>query len=633
MLNRITASGWKSGRVDIELGKVNLLVGGNGSGKSSVFDAVCLALFGRTQGLGKANQSLSKGMNQDFSESVVRLTGDDGDRTVSLKRKGQSVSKSSSEDLEDPEVPVSVEELRALTPAELRTLMSSGGSYSSEEFRQHIASLLSDEETNALHRCIIQGHGGLGVVDMWVQSINDQEKAEASNLREMKAALVNIEKVIANMKPVPASVLADWEKERASLFAERGQVAKLAADHEKTKVRLINAINDLEAAKKRAEQEHSHAKEVEANVRHVRSLQRSHWGEEEAKELLAQAAKLRQEIDAEVRQLTRRSQNSRLFDSIAEKVGKVIAAGELDKESQPKAEAIVQAAEELSAILMSPDSLKDADEIAATTPSAGEVERLEAQANELLAPLQAFKTALAEMKADSLDHAELMLSKAKLEASVSDKAVTEKEKIVAELGSSPEDLSEKLAALDARILELSTGIANAKEYEDAVATEQKLRLNIAKCEANVEAIKAVSKAAVKVHAQYLAEPIRNIRSHLDDFCEAAGLPKIDAAFEKVGRATTLQIYSSHEGANVSLDALSGGEKLLIGTAFLYAINRLRNPKHKLIFVEAAELDSDNTIKILQALTMAGDHGIQSFVTSFVPVECSGTTVHEMAVTV
>lgn len=633
MLNRITANGWKQGRIDLELGGVNLLVGGNGAGKSSVFDAVYLALFGRTPVLGKANQSLAKGMNQELSEAVVKLTSDECDRQVSLKRKGQSISKSSNEDLDDPEVPVSVEELRAMSAADLRTLMSTGGSYDAESFRSHIAALINAEEMKALHRCIIQGAGGLETVDLWVQSIGDQEKAEASNLRESKAALANIEKVIANMKPVPAAVLAEWEKERAGLFAERGQLAKLAADQEKLAIKLTNAKADLDAAKKRAEAAQEHAKDIEAKVRHIRSLHRVKWDEADARMLMQQAERIREQMRGEVEILTKRSQASKLFDTIVSKVKSLIDNGTIDKSLLEHAEAIVMAAEQLSLRLVTVDESKDVDDVSREGTGVGEAEALEAKANELLAPKHTFESALKEIRADSLEHAELILSKAKLDASVADKAVTEKENLVIELGSTPEDVAEKLRQVDARVSELSTNISNAKEYEDAVATEQRLRLNISRFEGDVEAIKAVAKAAVKVQAQYLEQPINTIRPYLDEFCEAASLPPISAAFEKLGRSVTLQIYSNRESGSVSLDALSGGEKLLIGTAFLYAINRIRNPKHKLIFVEAAELDHDNTSKILHSLLLAAEHGVQSFVTSFSPVEVEGVSVHEMAVTV
>ena len=74
---------------------------------------------------------------------------------------------------------------------------------------------------------------------------------------------------------------------------------------------------------------------------------------------------------------------------------------------------------------------------------------------------------------------------------------------------------------------------------------------------------------------------------------------------------------------VPLESISGGEKLLVGCAFLYAINVARKPATPMIFVESAELDQENSSKLLDGLRLAASEGIQCFMTSFSEVngEC------------
>ena len=126
-------------------------------------------------------------------------------------------------------------------------------------------------------------------------------------------------------------------------------------------------------------------------------------------------------------------------------------------------------------------------------------------------------------------------------------------------------------------------------------------------------------AAVEVQAEYLDRPVKAMQKHLDEFCAHAGLPHLKCQFIRSGRSISLQVYANVDGKYVPLDTLSGGEKLIVGCAFLYGINKLHKPELPLILVEAAELDERNKERLLDGLLFAGENGIQSITTSFASV--------------
>lgn len=619
MINRIIASGWKGGRIDQELKPVNVLVGPNASGKTSIMDAVRLGLYGEVPGLGKQNQAVMRGACEN--RLSVQLVCDDGVRSVNLERKGDSVKKTVSGEQVDPEVPVSVDDLRKLSAEQLRSLMSIGGSeVSAEEFIQDIGKLCENNE--AIHRCIATGKGDLDLVAQWTSNIQGQMRAEESNVRDSKAALAMAQKTIASMNPVPAKVVSQWEVDRARLIGEREELTKKYNAVERDRVRLVNAKRDLVAAQDRLAVAQESANRTDASYREIKNAYRENWRDEDAETHLKKAAELRAELESFTQSVTACQNASKTLFAIVSKLDEMLEKLTL---TDYQTGLIKDAQEKIDQLALDLPGNLDSDQAEPDNLTA-RIEECERRAADILAPRKAYEILLHSKGFSSLEHAEEKLKSCKLEAANAARDVEEKTKAVSELSESEAIDKSQIDALEQQIQDLARKLSDAREYEDAVANEAKMQANIGKLEADLADMKAVAKAAIQVQASYLAKPIVDIQPDLDKFCDAIEIDRISAKFEKQGRSLTLAIYSQKEGASVPIETLSGGERLMVGVAFLYALNKARKPSMPMIFVESAELDQQNAEKMLKGLELASEEGIQCFMTSFVPVGGEGVVI-------
>jgi DNA repair exonuclease SbcCD ATPase subunit len=603
MITKVKASGWKRGELDAALGAVSVVCGPNGSGKTSVLDAIRLCLYGNVPGLGKQNQSVMRGASGRKMSAEVHL--DNGEvRTVILERKGESVKKTASHEFLESPIPLSVSELMGMTGDQFRALLSFGDEIiDSKDYVDDIEAEVPAHARNAVARCTVSGKGPVTSVNEWCRQIQDQVKRERSNLRESKSALANTQRLIEDSEPVPTEVLQGWKEASSQLKIKLAEKNNLLGECQENEARAINSKRNLEAAKQQLAELQHEWQRINGGIDELTKAKPS-WTKEELALLESETQRLRAEADSAERKA----------GAPHEAIERCLSEIRLLEES-------VGACEELS-------SAKDAlVELAFRLPKAKASESsdireradsLEEERKRKSKELQQFDSRMREFGVTSLEHAVEMARSLELECAAATKRVEQLEgEVVSYEGKSTEALRGEIEELQLQLRDVDKKITDADEYRSLVAAEESLKESVEHLEGELEDMKLVEKAAIKVQAKYLDAPVRKLNGDLDEFAEAAELDfRIRPRFEKKGNTTTLAINLQRGSSMVPIEAASGAEQILVGCAFLHAINKARRPAMPMIFVESAELDSESAARLHRGLSASASHGIQGFMTSF-----------------
>lgn len=607
MITHVAASGWKCGDFSLDIGEVNVLAGPNGSGKTAVLDAVRLAVFGSVESLGKQNQSLMRGARGRKLSVEVSVDGDQ--RSVVLERKGASVKKTASHDPVESQVPLSVSELMGLTGDQFRSLLSLGGDkFSADQYLKDISAEVPIHARAATARCPIHGEGGLSEVGEWLKEIQEQVKREKSNLKQAQAALANTQQILAGSQPVPAGIVEEWEKGLLNIRQEISSIEEEIASSAANAERAANSKRNLQAAKELHADLQGRRKNLESFLDSLRKAKPSFTPEdvetkkEELRSLVASIQK-------------NENRKAALHNFVHDAAGKFEAMAQSDlvaKEDQSKAwdahRWLTEMQGRLPAISVSSDEChakKNADE-------------LQEEVSEMSNSLSEFRKMLRSAGLDSIEHGEDRLKAMRMEEAASSKTVEQLEgELIHYEGKLSDSLEPRLADLRQEHSALAKKISDAREYRDLTNNEAGLQESAEKLEGDLEDLKLVEKAAVSVQAKYLDRPLAGLTADLDKFAEAAGLDfRIRPSFEKIGKSTTLVINLERGKQLIPIEAVSGGEQILVGCAFLFAIHKAKPQPCPVIFVEAAELDSNNASRLHSGLQLAATCGIQGFMTTF-----------------
>lgn len=621
MFVSVRSRGWKSAPVDAKLEATNLLVGPNGSGKSSVLDSLRLAAYGEVPGIGKQNQALMSASSDNTVEAVVDTNA--GEVGVRLERKSNSVSRSNTGDQLKTSLPLSVQEFQGLTAAETRKLMSVGDDrITREQFKQDILETAGKKAKHAMSLFKDQGSGSIEDVVGWIDEISLLAKTQASNLRETEAALANTRKLIAESDPVPQGVINQW----------KSQVDQLRSDLQgaEKKQQVIHHLSD-NVRRDRQELEQSQGKiaglskaasDLDIALKGCKKLKRA--CDEINTDKLAEIEKRISDIagtkDESARVLAERKNFTSLLDSAVAKIGDALKRQELPK---GKAEKVLEAIDILERVSLSIPrdthvNEDDQDEINAEAESLASVrEGMRKPIKDLEAALWAAGVSTLEsLEKRAADSVALYQSELKNVGMLKEK-LHESESLLGE--DNRDTLDKQISDIKVQMHELGMKISSAQSTAALKGAEADLVSNAEVFREASGSSKAALAAAVEVQAEYLDRPVKSMQSSLDEFCEHSGLPKVQCQFVRSGRSISLEVYAMIDGKRVPLDTLSGGERLIVGCAFLYGLNLLHKPSLPLILVEAAELDEVNRERLLDGLLFAGSNGIQSITTSFVPV--------------
>lgn len=641
MLKSISISGWKNGNGEYEFGTTNLIVGPNGSGKSTIIDAIRLATTGEVLGLGKANQSLAKAANGNLVR--VALETDQGALSVELKRNKSSVSKNVEGEQWKLTVPMSVPEIQALSGAEMRSLMSFGDDqYERSQFKQDILAEAGGKAKDCMALFNDQGNGSLEDVDVWAREIATIANAEASNLRESRSALENTRSLLEKHKPVPKKILQEWNEEKSKLqeklrsIEKKMEVTKPAVlSVHRLKEKIQDAIEDMRMSK-----ENLHR--VNDQIREARRLQ---FEAEKADESAIESARsdiknLREKIANSADYVARRANFCKWLDSVANKIREGLDKFQFKPSDSADMREAAETIEKFSQRMFS-DSDEDENE------DLHYLERLKGRLESMEAPTKALKEHLANCGYTSLDAMEQSAEIHELRLAGFIKARSDAEKELAaleeEMGMGADEIrnsEDVLRGLESQALGLKQQLGEVnKKLSDHASTEQ-LKISEADLAEQVEDLekrsngsKLAAKTAAIVQARYLEGPIERLQPHLNKFCETVGIGTTECKFVQQGRSLNMEIAVKRGRKTIPLETLSGGEKLIVGCAFLYALNKVKQESvgcsTNLIIVEAAELDNDNAKRLLAGLEMAGKEGIQSFMTSFTMIEGEHTVIETL----
>lgn len=617
MIKRVKAKGWKIGDFTHELDMVNVLVGYNGTGKTSVMDAIRLVMFGEVPGLGKQNQAIMRGASKNRVSVEIEME-DGSTRTVELTRKGESVKKVASDDFVSPEVPLTVKDLMELNGEEMRKLMSlSGDKLKAEDFLDEVSAEVPASARSAVARCAIHGEGDLSDVGAWVREILDQEGREKSNVRETKGALANTQKLLENSQPVPKSVIIKWQDEMRSCELDLATTNRSLAECSENETRAVNSRRDLDAAKKRLEDAQASSQWAASALASLQKMERSDWGDEEAAEIDAKIAKLQEMEQEEAMSRALSAKASKSMEAIITRLNEILDTVKLKEDDKEK---LTRAISMLDDVFF---SLPNEQQEESVSTRQDEINELKRELRRIREPRESFDAALSNAGVASIEHAKERAKSASLEAAaIHQECQAKEQELFSYEGNSKAALEATKAELEATINELKKSISLAGDHDSLAITEANLSEKLLSLEDDLESMKVVAKAAVKVQADLLSRPVKQLFPALDEFSKVAKIGKIRAEFEKQGRTTTLAIRIG----NVPLEAISGGEKLLVGCAFLYAIHKARKPQHPFIFVESAELDPENADRLHEGLSLAAESGIQCFMTSFTKIMDDGIII-------
>lgn len=624
-IKKITAYGWKSGPIDMEVGMVNVLVGRNGSGKTSVMDAARLAIYGDNQTLGKQNQSLAKGAS-DKSVSCSVVMSDGSSFGTKLTRSGDSVSRKTERAYLKQEIPLTPTDLMSLSAEQMRALMTidGHGTHTAAEFIDEVCNIAGEDCRGPLLLCKVEGAGGVDAASQWSANICEQSRIMQANIREMKNALSVTQKSISDSEAVPKAMIFKWEDELRELKEKKSKAEDIINNALTSEHKLENLRNTLAYAKATLSERQAVRLELQTAIAELGEPPVTSKAELDA-------------IDSEISSLAidrkRKDSDATTLAVLKHQIVKLAThASELASDiSTPRnvsallagaASEMTKAAQQIPTV--SQDHMLQLESIDK------QIESLMKQRSSLLKPEAEYREKLKQKtNSDSYEHAMDRLGKLSLECASIHREVVDTENRILEIKTASGQDAEKEAEqcrIDA--IEVSKKIAAARSYADLVANERGLQESIDNLSSKAEPLQRAASASLLVFCQWLSEPIAALQPHLDAFCKEIGLGNIEASFSKEGRSLTLGIWLVDGKNRIHLDAVSGGEKAMVGTAFLYAVNMVRKPEVPLMLIESAEIDQENAKAILAGLKLAAANGIQSFMTNFEMIDGEGIEIKQ-----
>ena len=509
-VNKVTASGWKVGDFSVDLTDVNVLVGPNGSGKTSVLDAIRLCLYGEVPGLGKQNQAIMRGATGKSMN--VTLDTSDGQRSVKLTKSSKgAVKKEASDAFLTPEVPLTVGDLMEMSGEQMRGLMSlEGDVFTPEQYLNDIKAEVAPKHHAALARCIVHGEGGLDTVAGWEREINDQKGREQSNVREIAYSLENTRKQIEEHQPVPKGVLTQWSDRCAAIEVELASTKKSLSECRENEDRAINSRRDLEDARKRLAQAKDEASRATELVRKIKKMDKADWRTAEADELSKQAGNLREKIREAANTMASVANASNAIEAMSSRCMKIVESKIFGEEINNK---ILDAKNLLDEVFWEIPPADDDD-----SSDLVKADELEAKAREITKEKQEFDNFLRQSGVSSVEHAEEIAKSSRLNVAAVQRECDAKENELSSYEESGKDqLEKKVADLQQELGDLRRKLSDAQFYADKTKEEAELADRLKDLEEKLEDMKVVSKAATKVQADYLQRPLEKITPLLDKF--------------------------------------------------------------------------------------------------------------------
>lgn len=162
----------------------------------------------------------------------------------------------------------------------------------------------------------------------------------------------------------------------------------------------------------------------------------------------------------------------------------------------------------------------------------------------------------------------------------------------------PEYDGAKVIEQTLRAQELQQEITKATAYESWINNSAKRASDIAKAEADLASAKDDLAAFNRVRSEYLDKAKASLETAANRILLSMGVKPISIEIGMAGKRSTLTISNGI----VDVEAMSGAEKTIYGTALLSAIHEASSVACPLLVVEGGELDTSNLTKLLCALS-------------------------------
>lgn len=195
-------------------------------------------------------------------------------------------------------------------------------------------------------------------------------------------------------------------------------------------------------------------------------------------------------------------------------------------------------------------------------------------------------------------------------------------------GCDVESVRVEFRAAEEQLADLGPKFKTAREQGARVAEMNRLIDEIEQWQARGDAFAAAEWAVQRVQAMDLAARAGGIEARMREFLAAAG--RTEEPYLR-SEKNTCEFGWRTDGAEVAIEALSGGEFAIFSTALAYAVTAIRKPEIRFLAVEAAELGSSEPVyQLLRGLEGCAENLDQVFVATNASIEPpAGWTVHTL----
>lgn len=586
----VALENWKGLTTDIGLDEPIVLVGKNGSGKSAVLHAVEAAITGGVSGIGR--QASAIGTLTSGMESQVSVSVDGKQYFAQIGRKNGKYVMSKETCDRDLRVPLFVQSMLTMTDGEISKLVAPvfEGTIKMEEFKKAVLLRKPDNCEEIYLRYFLTGEVASQDLAAAIEVMDAAKRATQKNIRDLESAIKEIESITPESELEPEEV-AKLEENQAKATQELVEL--------KRQIASADSINsEINSAQVRLQQS---GKEAAQLMETLRSMEERLAAAQPKQRYLDDLAGQYSNVSAQLSELTKASPfpTEQVLEQYEADIEVVKAAyrrcyDTLCHYLNPPVTVLnfyglAEGLDELKRI----GKDNRIDELSKKVLSiANEMEKvgkeLSGAPNE--EDLQSVKEKLESKQMFSAGLQSRLQQLSKVDA---DESIARQRAIEEELSSIKEKLAQHREVQAQKTLRLST----MDQYESTVR--------------DLEPMKEVLKAAKHELAKLQDGFSGAFEQAVSDWCEICGVPAVDFNITEKGAELICN--------GRPLATLSGGEKILVMTGVLVAINIALDMPCKVVLVEGAELDADNLRKLCKGFDAYRDKLDIALTTSIKPV--------------
>lgn len=575
-LDRIEISGVKGSNLSQNLKPINVYVGDNRTGKSTVMQAVQLAMFGVASDIGKRSAG---SLVDQGSCSATAYSGKASFRCRITKGKTVSQSHEASENIEFP-VPTTVADLWSLTGEELWVLLAPGGI----EFNTSLEPIRSFIDTLERYPISSPSVESLRYLAGTVSSDPYNSLTKMVSCAKTAEEFIKEGRQLASVTPRQFKIEMSQAAAQEELTAIDSQImASAKAESERSKRETVrkSCAESIDAATARLA-------DIQSDLQTLRGTLASH---RLITQQLADFPPNASWVDpstaagllAGCRDLQDRILGHRMYQKSP-------------KESQAKIDSSLQT------------FIREMESVFSEICSVGETDSRLGAATDLATELKTLPKSILcdDARARLVETRKSAEAKMEVQIAGLEKYRQSQNELITQLESQrdaaqdvlPESLTpEQLETLSDRKAYLTWQLSEIEEQAKFINNSLVAAKKIEEADRALEAIDGLIREVNEMRQSLIEAQIDQSVNHANCFLSRLGMPKV--VLETVaGKRPSVQVRTADGREYV---ALSGAERLLYGIALLIAFQFRRKVKLPLLFIEAGELDANMFQVAIQAV--------------------------------